>query len=327
MAPKAKQAARRMKAKAKTGTARSEELLAAASTVSAEAEYLRQQGIPVHTFGDVCGRVLGSIKATPEHAAVIISTFEPAAAEKHQDVMAGLEELLTNPDQRVRSAAQALFYHVEQDSIPRASLAKRLEFGIEPSAPEFIVFCHHEGKQFQFIEGPNMESVFEAEKRRFASSGLAEHTGRPWCRQAQIGPYKLAVRYHLFGAEPHHNEPVGATLSKTFLCATLVYARCSSRCPGLPVNAESCATCGASDTYDVAHYKMPFDYTDCTILQAGEEHAPRYSLLVFKRNEVAVRCPVVRVEPRRVDEHAQEFASEDAECIPLAWCLENAPPG
>ena len=86
------------------------------------------------------------------------------------------------------------------------------------------------------------------------------------------------MRYYLFGAEPHENEPVGATLSKTFLCATLVYARCtrldlasgptkkrllqaisiSSLFQGLPVNAEMCSTCGASDTYDVAHYNMPF---------------------------------------------------------------------
>ena len=181
-----------------------------------------------------------------------------------------------------------------------------------------------------------MESVFEEEKRRFASHGLAEHTGRPWYRQAQVGPYKLAVRYYLFGAKPHENEPVGATLSKTFLCATLVYARCtrmdlasspikkrllqavsiSSRCHEIPVNAEKCSRCGASDMYDVAHYKMPFDYTDCTILQAGEAQTPRYLLLVFKRNEVAVRCPVVRIEPRRVDFLLRSHRG-------LAVCLAN----
>ena len=290
---------------------------------------------------------LGSAAMVRDHGGTMLQALAgvaPAMLEASRPACAFVEEMLRS--EQTRAAATAVFYEAGADAVPRVSLAKRLEHGIEPSAGEFIVFWHHEGKQFQFMEGPDMESVFEQEKRRFASCGLAEHTGRPWYRQAQVGPYKLAVRYYLFGAEPHENEPVGATLSKTFLCATLVYARCtrldlasspikkrllqavsiSSHYQGLPVNAETCSSCGASDTYDVAHYKMPFDYTDCTVLRTGEEPDPRYLLLLFKRDNVAVRCPVVRVEPCRVGETSQEYAAEATECIPPKWRLRNAPP-
>ena len=120
---------------------------------------------------------------------------------------------------------------------------------------------------------------------------------------------------------PQHQrpyEPSRSPTKKQLLQAVSI----SSRCQGLPAKAETCYTCGASDTYDVSHYKMPFDYTDCTVLRTGEEPSPRYLLLLFKRgDDVAVRCPVVRVEPRRVGESSQEYAAEATECIPPQWRL------
>ena len=73
-----------------------------------------------------------------------------------------------------------------------------------------------------------MESIFETEKGLLSSQGLAEHEGKPWYQQAQVGPYNLIVRYYLFGTEPHVEEPVGTTLSgESHLCATQVYAWCT----------------------------------------------------------------------------------------------------
>ena len=194
-----------------------------------------------------------------------------ALLEKSGRVCSFVEEMLRSTCAQKRAAATAVFYRSGSGAhVPRITLAKRLEHAINSEADEFIVFWHHEYKQFNFIEGQDMESFFETEKQRLLSQGLAEHDGKPWYRQARVGPYNLVVRYYLFGAEPHVNEPVSATLAGgSHLCATLVYAWCtrldrasgqtkkrllqavsiSAHCASLQASANTCSTCSASNAY------------------------------------------------------------------------------
>ena len=200
-----------------------------------------------------------------------LASVDPALLEKTPSACFFVECALMETCSQMRAAATAIFYHAANHNgahVPRIALAKRLEAAVPKKAKEFIVSWCRERRHFRIMKGECMESIFETEKGLLSSQGLAEHEGKPWYQQAQVGPYNLIVRYYLFGTEPHVEEPVGTTLSgESHLCATQVYAWCtrldlasektkkrllqavsiSARCKCLQASGGTCLTCSASN--------------------------------------------------------------------------------
>ena len=97
-----------------------------------------------------------------------LAVVDIAVLEESGRVCSAVEGMLRSTCAQARAAATAVFYHAPSGAhAPRISYAKRLEHAIEPEVEDFIVFWHHQYMQFGLIDGPDMESFFENEKRRF----------------------------------------------------------------------------------------------------------------------------------------------------------------
>ena len=293
-------------------------------------------------FGVVvlCLRSVGWAEAHAREALGMLRHWQPADVERSGLICAVVEGLAQSAHGAIRDAATALLYEPGAVAVPRVRLATRLEHAMTPTAEEFIVFWHHDRRAFGFLEGPHMETNFEEDVRSLAAQGLVLQATKPWYEQGKIGPHPVAVQYYLFGDEPAEHEPVGETLSRTFLCATLVYARCtrldlvsrarkqrllqaigiSAHSKGTPVRTPACCRCGREGVCDLAFYQMPV-FDECYTVRTGDEPKPPFMLFVLLRGKVATRFPAARVDPRCAGDSAQLYDGRDAACVPPQYVL------
>jgi hypothetical protein len=241
----------------------------------------------------------------PDEAVAMLTALRPADLQHSKSACDRAEALLQSSCERIRAAAQSLFYVSDSDET-QVSLQKRLEYAISTDIDEFIVFWDEQCKQFGFIEEPRMEEDLQEIIRAMASRGIHPvMQAAPHCQRTSIGSHKFVVQYYLFGEKPSERERVATTLTGEHLCATMVYARCirldgidPARRRSLLQSAPGSGSVGLSGAREfIFASQVPQRYNQCDVITTGLELNPKHALLVLTKESSATRIPLARLEP------------------------------